>query len=72
MLIVGILVIVAGLGLFAVTLGKTKDWSPPLAKLIWVMGWPQQPSARDRVRMVSYIAVAFGTLEVIRAIWFPR
>ncbi len=69
LLVLGMFFIVFGMVLVGVTMGKSQDWAPRLAKLIWVIGWPQA-SARDKVRMLAYIAIAIGTVEVIRAIWF--
>jgi hypothetical protein len=70
-MIVLVLVVALGLGLVMVTLGKSNEWNPPLARFIRLRGWRDQPPARERVRTAGYLAAAFGVLGLILSIWFP-
>jgi hypothetical protein len=65
----GVVLIAVGLMLLGSTSGKPNDWDPPLGRRVWWLGLPNA-SARDKIRAMAYIALAFGALQVIRALWF--
>ena len=65
----GIALVVVGLGLVVVTIGKPKDWGPRLARAIPFAGWPAA-SGRDKVRALGYIATGTGVLYLIRVLVF--
>jgi hypothetical protein len=70
-LAMGLVLVLLGGGLFATTINKTKAWDPPLARHIHLMGDRQRiATARDKVRVLAYIALAFGVLQIVRATWF--
>lgn len=68
LLAAGVLFVVFGLTLFAWTMGKPPEWTPPVSRIIWAWGWPSD-RGRDKLRAMAYIVTAFGALNIIRVLW---
>jgi hypothetical protein len=65
-----VLVVLSG-GLLATSINKARSWDPRLARHIHVMGDRERiATARDKVRTLADIALAFGVLQIVRAVWF--
>jgi len=68
--VLGIGMVLVGLSLLAVTVGRSKDW-PPFARFIPFFGWGQLAPPRERLRASGIIFAAAGVLELIRATLLP-
>lgn len=68
---IGLVMLLFGGTLFVTTINKTKEWDPPLAGRMVLKGDTRRTAtAREKVRVLAYIALAFGVVQIVRATWF--